>query len=104
MAKFGTLTAPAVPGIEGVPSRIVVIRVVVVTMDELDPGVKERVAVVVVVDTLFDGGDGDDSGAGPEDDDNGGLRLEKGLRGAVVGLTAGGRMTRWNVYASWGVS
>lgn len=92
------------PGMEGVPSRIVVMWVVVVTIDELDPGVKERVAVVVVVDTLFDGGDGDDdSGAGPEDDDEV-LRLEKGLRGAVVGLTAGGRITRWNVYASWGVS
>lgn len=75
-------------------------------MDELDPGAKERLAVVVVVDTLFDSGDGGDgdSGAGSDDDDDEGLRLEKGLRGAVVGLTAGGRMTRWNVYASWGVS
>lgn len=100
MAKFGT---PVALGIVGVPSRIVVMRVVVVTMDELDPGVKERVAVVVVVDTLFDDGDGDRE-AGSDDDDDEGPRLEKGLRGAVVGLTAGGRMTRWNVYASWGVS
>lgn len=76
--------------------------VVVVTVDELDPGVKERVAVVVVVDPLFSG-DGNDGGAVLDEGEEG-LRLEKGLRGAVVGLTAGGRMTRWNVYASSGVS
>lgn len=73
----------------------------VVTVDELDLGVKERVSVVVVVDPLL--GDNGDGGT-VSDEDKEGLRLEKGLRGAVVGLTAGGRMTRWNVYASSGVS
>lgn len=97
MAKFGILAAP---GIEDVPPRIVVVWVVAVTVDELDPGVKERVAVVAVVDALFGGGGG--GGAGPEEAEE--LKLEKGLRGAVVGLTAGGRMTRWNVYASCGIS
>lgn len=101
MAKFGT---PGALGGEDVPSRIVVmwVVVVVVTVDELDPGAKERVAVVVVVDPLFSG-DGNDGGAVLDEGEEG-LRLEKGLRGAVVGLTAGGRMTRWNVYASSGVS
>lgn len=101
MAKFG---APGAPGTGDVPSRIVVmwVVVVVVTVDELDPGVKERVAVVVVVDPLFSG-DGNDGGAVLDEGEEG-LRLENGLRGAVVGLTAGGRMTRWNVYASSGVS
>lgn len=65
-------------------------------MDELDPGAKERVVVVVVVGAFSSGGNGD---AG---DGNGGtgvekLRLEKGFAGIVVGLTAGGLMTRWNV-------
>lgn len=90
MEKFCT---PGALGTEGIPSRIVVmwVVVVVVTVDELDLGVKERVSVVVVVDSP-PGGSGD--GGTVSDEDKEGLRLEKGLRGAVMGLTAGGRMTR----------
>lgn len=50
--------------------------------------------VVVVVGPFCGGGDGDDGRGGTGFE---GLRLKKGLMGVVVGLVAGGLITRWNV-------
>jgi hypothetical protein len=95
--------------IEGPPLRasteVVVIRVVVVTIDEFGVGVMVEVVVRVVVGLLS-------GGAGDDECDNGerGFTKSAGFGKVVggglglVGLFIEGRMTRWNVYASWGVS
>lgn len=83
-------------------STVVVIRVVVVTIDEFGVGV---VVVRVVVSRLS-------GGAGDDECDNGerGFTKSAGFGKVVggglglVGLFIEGRMTKWNVYASWGVS